>query len=127
MQCTAAKAISFTRKGTSCDPKHFFSHQVASEDAAAIKRLEADVKAAQKDLEPISRKLAPLQAKLGALEACIEDAGGPPLKKQREKVAQLQQVGRVPSLWFKFVSASSISIMLHIMHFTSCAHLPFSD
>ena len=84
------------------------SHQVDSEDAAAIKRLEADMKAAQKDLEPISRKLAPLQAKLGALEARIEDAGGPPLKKQRVKVAQLQQVGRVPSLSLKSVSASSI-------------------
>ncbi len=70
--------------------------QVATEDAAAIKRLEAEVKAAQKDLEPISKKLAPLQAKLAALEARMEDAGGPPLKKQRQKVAQLQQVSSVP-------------------------------
>lgn len=84
------------------------------------------MKAAQKDLEPISRKLAPLQAKLGALEACIEDAGGPPLKKQRQKVAQLQQVGRVPSLCFKSVSASSISVILHSRQFTSRAQLPFS-
>jgi len=66
---------------------------VASEDAAAIKGLEAEVKAAQKELEPISKKLAPLQAKAAALEQRIEDAGGPPLKKQRQKVAQLQQVG----------------------------------
>ncbi|EIE19557.1 RecF/RecN/SMC protein [Coccomyxa subellipsoidea C-169] len=63
--------------------------KVATEDAAAIKRLEAEVKAAQKDLEPISKKLAPLQAKLAALEARMEDAGGPPLTKQRQKVAQL--------------------------------------
>ena len=66
--------------------------QVASEDTAAIKRLEADIKAAQRDLEPISKKLAPLQAKAAALEQRIEDAGGPPLKKQRQKVSQLQQV-----------------------------------
>ncbi|BDA46592.1 Structural maintenance of chromosomes protein 4 [Coccomyxa sp. Obi] len=65
--------------------------QVASEDAAAIKQLEADIKSAQRNLEPINKKLAPLQAKAAALEQRIEDAGGPPLKKQRQKVSQLQQ------------------------------------
>lgn len=58
-----------------------------------MKCLEAEMKAAQKELEPISKKLVPLQAKAAALEQRIEDAGGPALKKQRQKVAQLQQVG----------------------------------
>ncbi len=70
---------------------------MAAEDAAAIKQLEADIKAAQRDMESINKKLAPLQAKVAGLEQRIEDAGGPPLKKQRQKVSQLQQVSAISS------------------------------
>lgn len=68
------------------------SWQVGKDDEAALARLEAAVKAAENGLAPLEAKLAPLQAQAAQLEGAIEGAGGPPLKRQRAKVAQLQEV-----------------------------------
>ena len=57
-----------------------------------MQRLNKEVTAAEKDLAPLQKRLAPLQAKVEALEAQMENAGGSPLKKQKEAVAGLQQV-----------------------------------
>ena len=57
-----------------------------------MQRLNKEVAAAEKDLAPLQKRLAPLQAKVEALEAQMENAGGSPLKKQKEAVAGLQQV-----------------------------------
>lgn len=57
-----------------------------------MQRLNKEVAAAEKDLAPLQKRLAPLQAKAKALEAQMDNAGGSPLKKQKEAVAGLQQV-----------------------------------
>ena len=57
-----------------------------------MQRLNKEVAAAEKDLAPLQKKLAPLQAKAKVLEAQMDNAGGSPLKKQKEAVAGLQQV-----------------------------------
>ena len=57
-----------------------------------MQRLNKEVAAAEKDLAPLQKRLAPLQAKAEALEAQMDNAGGSPLKKQKEAVAGLQQV-----------------------------------
>ena len=66
--------------------------QVVAEDASEVQRLNKEVAAAEKDLAPLQKRLAPLQAKAEALEAKMDNAGGSPLKKQKEAVAGLQQV-----------------------------------
>ncbi|CAK0785709.1 hypothetical protein CVIRNUC_008920 [Coccomyxa viridis] len=65
--------------------------KVAAEDASEVQRLNKEVAAAEKDLAPLQKRLAPLQAKAKALEAQMDNAGGSPLKKQKEAVAGLQQ------------------------------------
>jgi hypothetical protein len=85
--------------------------QIGAEEAAAIERLSVDIKASEKDAAPLNKELQPLQAKATALEQGIEDAGGAPLKKQKQKVAQLQQVSNClpahPTLpWHAYWSGS---------------------
>ena len=57
-----------------------------------MQRLVTAIAAAEKEQAPLHKKLAPLQQKAAALEEQIENAGGAPLKKQREAVAALQKV-----------------------------------
>ena len=70
----------------------FAAFQVSKADKAALARLEEAVAAAEAELAPLNAELAPLQAQVKELDKAIEGAGGAPLKKQRAKVAQLQQV-----------------------------------
>ncbi len=65
--------------------------QVGKADKAALARLAEAVAAAEAELAPLDAELAPLQAQVKDLEKATEGAGGAPLKKQRAKVAQLQQ------------------------------------
>ena len=68
---------------------------MAAEDASEVQRLNKEVAAAEKDLAPLQKRLAPLQAKVEALEVQMENAGGSPIKKQKEAVAGLQQVTKL--------------------------------
>ncbi len=69
--------------------------QVAAEDASEVQRLEKEIAAVEKEQLPLQKKLAPLQLKVEALEGKIENAGGAPLRKQKEAVSGLQEVSRV--------------------------------
>ena len=57
-----------------------------------MQRLAKAIAAAEQEQVPLQRQLAPLQQKAEALEGKIENAGGAPLKKQKEAVAGLQKV-----------------------------------
>jgi len=69
--------------------------QVVAEDASEVQRLEKEIAAVEKEQLPLQKKLAPLQLKVEALEGKIENAGGAPLRKQKEAVSGLQEVSRV--------------------------------
>ena len=66
--------------------------QVAGEDASEVQRLAKAVAAAEEEQAPLQKQLAPLQQKAAALEERIGNAGGAPLRKQKEAVAGLQEV-----------------------------------
>lgn len=66
--------------------------QVAAEDASEVQRLAKAIAAAEKEQVPLQSQLAPLQQKAAALKEKIENAGGAPLRKQKEAVAGLQKV-----------------------------------
>lgn len=69
--------------------------QVAAEDASEVQRLDKAIAVAKKEQVPLQKQLAPLQQKVAALEEKIENAGGAPLRKQKEAVAGLQKVRTV--------------------------------
>lgn len=65
---------------------------MAAEDASEVQRLAKVIAAAEKEQVPLRKQLAPLQQKATTLEESIENAGGAPLRKQKEAVAGLQKV-----------------------------------
>ena len=69
--------------------------QVVAEDASEVQRLEKEIAAVKAEQLPLQKKLAPLQQKVEAHEGKIENAGGAPLKQQKEAVSGLQEVSPV--------------------------------
>ncbi len=70
---------------------------MGAEDAAALKALSREVAEAQAALAPLEEGAAGLRARAAGLEKAVEDAGGPPVKRQRARVAQLKEA-RAPLL-----------------------------
>ena len=70
---------------------------MGAEDAAALKALSREVTEAQAALAPLEEGAAGLRARAAGLEKAVEDAGGPPVKRQRARVAQLKEA-RAPLL-----------------------------
>ena len=66
--------------------------QVDATDLARAEELEAEIQASEDRLEELRKACGKLQAKAAALQAKLDDVGGPELKQQRAKVAQMQKV-----------------------------------
>ena len=59
---------------------------------ARAEELEAKIQASEGRLEELRKACGKLQVKAAALQARLDDVGGPELKQQRAKVAQMQKV-----------------------------------
>ena len=66
--------------------------QVDAADVARAEELQTEVQASEVELEGLRKACGKLQAKAAALQAKLDDVGGPELKAQRAKIAQMQKV-----------------------------------
>ena len=56
------------------------------------KELDSEIQACEARLEELRKACGKLQARAAALQAQLDDVGGPQLRQQRAKVAQMQKV-----------------------------------
>jgi structural maintenance of chromosome 4 len=68
--------------------------EVRSEHAARLSELSSQLAASNAQLAKLRASCAGLQKKVAGLQEKIENAGGEPLRKQKERVASLQVRGR---------------------------------
>lgn len=66
--------------------------QVDAADVARGKELDSEIRACEARLEELQKACGKLQARAAALQAQLDDVGGPELRQQRAKVAQMQKV-----------------------------------
>lgn len=66
--------------------------QVSPEDSARLSALAKDISAAEVELAKLKKSAAGLMEQAEKLQGQIENAGGAKMKKQKQAVADLQQV-----------------------------------
>ena len=64
-----------------------------SEDSARLAALKQEISAGETELAKLKKSAAGLMQQAEKLQGQIDDAGGPKMKKQKQAVSELQQVG----------------------------------
>ena len=67
--------------------------QVKSEDSARLAALKKEISAGEAELAKLKKSAAGLMQQAEKLQGQIDNAGGPKMKKQKQAVSELQQVG----------------------------------
>ena len=67
--------------------------QVKSEDSNRLSALKKEINAGEAELTKLKKSAAGLMQQAEKLQGQIDNAGGPKMKKQKQAVSELQQVG----------------------------------